>query len=323
MRAACLALSAGFLLAAAGAAAAPLATPIPKEARRRVLAAAEGLRGTPYRFGGLQRTGLDCSGLVYLSFQDALRVSVPRTARELYAWAEPVVRTKMQPGDLVFFNTTGTVSHVGIYAGENRFIHAASEGPATGVIYSSLDESYWRRAFIGAGRALPAEQFLGILLGAGAAPTWGILGHSDVLRGAAFQLGAAYDISVLGRTVRPGLELRPEWDGALGVFRLPLTLSIGLGDELRFFAGPAFSFGDAELETADGDRPYTAGDGFFSSFGVAWAPISFRLADGKAALFGEAAWQTYTRGRGLEPDWSADLAANLRISAGLRYRWGI
>jgi probable lipoprotein NlpC len=93
---------------------------------------------------------------VYLSFKEALNYSVPRSADSIFAWAEKIDTAGLQPGDLVFFVTVGSkVSHVGIYTGEGRFIHSASEGPQTGVIYSYLDESYWKRTFKGAGRALP------------------------------------------------------------------------------------------------------------------------------------------------------------------------
>lgn len=126
------------------------------EARNKLLLAAESYWGTPYRYGGIDRGGLDCSGFVYASFKDSLMVSVPRSTSALYGWTEKISAEALQPGDLVFFITQGrNISHVGIYTGEGRFIHSASEGPQTGVIYSRLDESYWQRSFAGAGRALP------------------------------------------------------------------------------------------------------------------------------------------------------------------------
>jgi len=310
-------------LTAASLWAAPVSIAAPKEARRRLVAAADGFRGTPYRYGGLSPSGLDCSGLVYLSFKEGLNLTVPRTVATLYAWAEPVARSGLQAGDLVFFNTTGAISHVGVYAGDGRFIHAASDGPVTGVIFSSLDEAYWRRAYAGAGRALPAENLLGLLLSVSAAPSWGLGDRTEPLRGLALKAGAAADVSVLGFAFRPGLELGAQGDAALGVIRFPLTLSVSRGDLFRFFVGPTLSFGDAGIDAAAGERGYTADGGFFGELGLTWTPFSFRAADGKLALFGELAWQTYTRDAGLEADWSADLAANLRLSTGLRYQWGI
>ncbi|MCL2374288.1 MAG: C40 family peptidase [Treponema sp.] len=128
----------------------------PTEARIRLLAAAESFLGVPYRWGGVDRRGMDCSGFVYVSFRDALHYSIPRTSQAMYNWAQRIPTANLQPGDMVFFVTVGTrVSHVGIYVGGGRFIHSASDGPRTGVIISHLSESFWQRTFRGAGRALP------------------------------------------------------------------------------------------------------------------------------------------------------------------------
>ena len=126
-------------------------------ARQRLLTAAKSFAGTPYLFGGTTRRGMDCSGFVYRSFRDALGVSLPRTSEGMFLWSERIRRDYIQPGDLVFFRTTGTarITHVGIYVGGGRFIHSASQGPATGVIFSRLDERYWAGVYAGSGRALP------------------------------------------------------------------------------------------------------------------------------------------------------------------------
>jgi len=124
--------------------------------RTKLLRAAEAYLGAPYRYEGLDRQGFDCSGLVYRSFMDALNMPVPRSAAQLYVWTQRIPSEELQRGDLVFFNTTGPgISHVGIYAGDGQFIHSASQGYPTGVIYSRMNEPYWARRFVGAGRALP------------------------------------------------------------------------------------------------------------------------------------------------------------------------
>jgi probable lipoprotein NlpC len=133
----------------------PLADVSAGDARARLVKAAQTYRGVPYRYGGLDRRGLDCSGLVFLSFRDGLQVEVPRRAEDLYHWTEKLERDQVQPGDLVFFQQKGRIFHVGIYIGEGWFFHAASSGPKTGVMYSRLDESFWARSYAGAGRALP------------------------------------------------------------------------------------------------------------------------------------------------------------------------
>jgi probable lipoprotein NlpC len=125
------------------------------DARAQLIRAAQQYRGVPYRYGGMDRRGLDCSGLVFLSFRDSLQVEVPRRAEDLYHWTERLERDQVQPGDLVFFQQNGRIFHVGIYIGEGWFFHAASSGPKTGVMYSRLDETFWSRNYAGAGRALP------------------------------------------------------------------------------------------------------------------------------------------------------------------------
>jgi len=143
---------------------APLASASPAEragafllARERLLDVAISYEGTPYRLGGTTRRGMDCSGFVYRSFQEALGVAVPRTSESMFLWSERIALELIQPGDLVFFRTTGTarITHVGIYTGGGSFIHSASQGRVTGVIFSNLSEPYWARTYAGAGRALP------------------------------------------------------------------------------------------------------------------------------------------------------------------------
>jgi murein DD-endopeptidase len=118
---------------------------------QKVVSIAQGLIGTPYRFGGESpKKGFDCSGLVYYSF-DQLGVRVPRTAADQRSAAERIKRDDLVPGDLVFFrNGRGRIDHVGIYAGEGRFIHAPNAGKV--VSYAYLDDPYYRKHFVSAGR---------------------------------------------------------------------------------------------------------------------------------------------------------------------------
>ena len=110
------------------------------------------LIGIDYRFGGnTPDQGLDCSGLIRYVFQQATGLSLPRSAREQARVGESVSKDKLQPGDLVFFNTRRfQFSHVGLYIGDNRFIHAPSSGGAVQVV--NLDNAYWQKAFNGARR---------------------------------------------------------------------------------------------------------------------------------------------------------------------------
>jgi cell wall-associated NlpC family hydrolase len=118
-----------------------------------IVRVAAGLIGSPYKFGGdSPAQGFDCSGLVHYSF-DQLGFDVPRTAADQRHAAKPVAREALTPGDLVFFRSSGRrVDHVGIYAGDGRFIHAPSKGGF--VTYAYLDDPYYRAHFVSAGRLL-------------------------------------------------------------------------------------------------------------------------------------------------------------------------
>lgn len=108
------------------------------------------LIGTPYRYGGDDLRGFDCSGLVFYT-HDKRGIEVPRTAAEQSRAATPVSTDALVPGDLIFFRIRSRkVDHVGIYAGGGRFIHAPSTGQVVSIAY--LDDPYYRRHMIGAGR---------------------------------------------------------------------------------------------------------------------------------------------------------------------------
>jgi cell wall-associated NlpC family hydrolase len=113
-----------------------------------------GLIGVNYRFGGnTPDTGLDCSGLVRHVFEEVTGVSLPRTAKEMSALGAKVTPANLQPGDLVFFNTRRfAFSHVGIYLGDNRFVHAPSRGSEVRI--AQFDQSYWQKHFNGARRLI-------------------------------------------------------------------------------------------------------------------------------------------------------------------------
>jgi len=99
----------------------------------------------PYQWGGQGPEKFDCSGLVFYVF-GALDVSMPRVSREQAKYGQMVKKSELQPGDLVFFITSGkNINHVGIYVGESRFIHAPRQ--YSPVRYDSLNNSWWRQRF--------------------------------------------------------------------------------------------------------------------------------------------------------------------------------
>lgn len=119
-----------------------------------VLMRAISLVGTPYRHGGnTPEGGFDCSGLVGYVYRDMLDLQLPRTTRALAAMQGPrITPDRLAGGDLVFFGSGGQVSHVGIYVGEGRFVHAPSTGGT--VRLDRLDGHWWRDNYTGARRLL-------------------------------------------------------------------------------------------------------------------------------------------------------------------------
>jgi len=105
--------------------------------------------GTPYRYGGSTPSGFDCSGLVQYSYKQA-GVQVPRTTGQLWSAASPVGDGELRAGDLLFFSIEGKMSHVGLYLGEQRFVHAPQSGRNVSV--ASLNSPYYKAALIRAGR---------------------------------------------------------------------------------------------------------------------------------------------------------------------------
>lgn len=333
------------------------------DARNRVINAAKKYENVPYLYGGVTSVGLDCSGFIYISFKDALGVSLPRSASGLYSWAEKIPFDKAQPGDLLFFKTGSSdrITHVALYLGNRMFIHSASSGAKTGVIYTTLDEGSWSRTFAGAGRAIPEtvsghqsvpasvntpvntgtwgggqtvsppqtspsskdENSTRFLYGFAFAPTWnGFLKDGALVRGFTSQFRIAADTSIFNTNMLFGLELRPEYDGALGVFRLPLTLSWGFNDKYRIFAGPVLSMGSASISTDEGERHYSGGTSWLGTIGVTAAPFTLNTKRGAFAPYVEAAWQSYFSDNS-NSNLNADFSAGFRFSTGLRWtiRW--
>lgn len=123
--------------------------------RKKIVALAKSLVGSPYVRGAVGPDKFDCSGLIFYCYHEAGH-QVQRTTKALYKHSNPVSDDVLEAGDLVFFHTTGdgSISHVGLYVGNRQFISALSDGPNTGVVLSSLNENYWKSRYVGGGRIL-------------------------------------------------------------------------------------------------------------------------------------------------------------------------
>ena len=113
--------------------------------------------GTPYRLGGSNKKGIDCSAFTQFLFTAVYGLSIPRTAREQYNLTSRISRTQLKEGDLIFFNTRGGISHVGVYLQNNKFVHASTSG---GVMISDIFDEYWARKFVGVGRLKSSESIV-------------------------------------------------------------------------------------------------------------------------------------------------------------------
>jgi cell wall-associated NlpC family hydrolase len=130
-----------------------------KNAANDVLFQAIALVGTPYKYGGNSPdTGFDCSGLINYVFLRSAGIALPRTTSELIDIDAPEIKNdQLYPGDLVYFNTAGgRVSHIGIYVGERRFVHAPSSGGT--VRMDNIDTTYWQKHYVDAKRVLLNKQ---------------------------------------------------------------------------------------------------------------------------------------------------------------------
>lgn len=99
---------------------------------------------TPYRMGGLNKRGIDCSGFAYVTFRSKLGHILPRTTDLQVQTGQQVARRNLQIGDLVFFKTSLFYKHVGMYLGDSKFLHAST---SSGVIISNLNEQYWNECY--------------------------------------------------------------------------------------------------------------------------------------------------------------------------------
>jgi len=101
-------------------------------------------QGVPYRLGGLSKAGIDCSGLVYLTFRDQFNLFLPRNTQELAKTGSRVKPENRKSGDLVLFRINRNFNHIGIYLENNRFMHSSAQ---KGVMISNLGDPYWKKHY--------------------------------------------------------------------------------------------------------------------------------------------------------------------------------
>jgi probable lipoprotein NlpC len=280
--------------------------------------------GTPYVSGGTGRQGMDCSGLVYRAALEGPGVDVPRTVVALSGASERIDDSAMEPGDLLFFNTTGRLSHVGIYLGGGTFIHAASDGPRTGVIISTLNEDYWKRTYVYAGRIFlqeglkmpgtdgeraqevnpfPFDGRLGFRLNYTGGVLWGFTPGESLTRGGAFNAEITW---VRGMEAYPGVGAGFAWDARTDSFSVPLTASLSFPNGFRFFVGTQLHL------TAD--KSLDASPKFPGIIGLSWNSKPADLFGQKVRFYQSVEYSWFpdeTVGRGLRFDTGVTVSCDI------------
>ncbi|MGI5117451.1 C40 family peptidase [Treponema sp. SP13] len=128
--------------------------------REALIADAKKYIGSPYVNGATGPESFDCSGFIYFIARKSAKVQLPRSSHAIYRFVEHISDDKIEAGDLLFFSasSSGRITHVGLYIGGDKMIHAASDGPKTGVIVSSWNERYWKTHYVGAGRFISSAK---------------------------------------------------------------------------------------------------------------------------------------------------------------------
>ena len=127
-----------------------LGVPVPAMANQLLISTIADWIGVPYRYGGNDKNGVDCSGFINNVYPIVYSLQVPRIAAQMHARSQPVKTSELKEGDLVFFKiNTPDVGHAGILLFDDYFVHATK---SRGVMISRLQEAYWKKYFIGGGR---------------------------------------------------------------------------------------------------------------------------------------------------------------------------
>lgn len=304
--------------------------------REKLITEAKKYVGAPYVRGATGPDAFDCSGLVYFVAREAIQVQLPRTVKAMYGYSQIIPDSKLEPGDLVFFRTTGddSISHVGLYVGNMQFISAASDGPNTGVILSSLRENYWKTHYAASGKFLGDsrlyEEDTALISGSSSSGTgnvfldnlffdanltfdWSVFTEKRFMpnfRGLFTQLNVVYE----GKTLSPGLGTMLRWNFGVKSFQIPLLFSLYFGDYVRAYAGPVFTVGTSYAPDTDDEIKASIFPGII---GVSFMTPSLTKGDVKVRIMQDINYSVFnnTDGAALSPMRSA--ASGLEFSTGV------
>ncbi|MGL4981618.1 MAG: C40 family peptidase [Treponemataceae bacterium] len=318
-------------------------TPI-KNPRGVLVKYARTFLGTPYLYGGVTAAGMDCSGFINTAVSDSLSIMLPRTTSQLFSETAIIAETDKQPGDILFFRTTGnSVSHAGIYIGNNQFIHSASEGPRTGVIISSLNESYWAKTYLSARRFLVAdanysEEYQPVEVPKETATVVGKKKEVPVSARFFIELGGSfawnfYDTTEFsfntvggnitshfvykGWVVQPGIGLDVRISSLTNIIQMPLIFSLTLPPGfVRLYTGLVFTFGQAQIPKTSVNINVPIYPGIF---GLVFHMPTIKMKSADLIFYQDISYTVYGSPLNSRVDLINSLASGLVFSTGLKF----
>ena len=333
----------------------------PKEAaaaRQKLVDYSKQFVGKPYVSGGIGPNSFDCSGLIFTVSRESIGKQLPRTTKAIYNFCQEIDAKEREAGDLVFFKTTssGEVSHVGLYIGSSQFIHAVSDGPNTGVIVSSLKESYWKSHYYCTRRYLPAsnsEKLADTTPNSPAADKTStkssgnasFVSTKKIVRSdndsflkslvvdssislnwsfftpEYFRLnGRGFDFLVharyAGKDIQPGFGTIFRYDAGTGNFQMPLIFSLSLNEFFRFYAGPVISFGKA---TQPGDPDIDIENSFFPGIlGLTFSTPGIKVGKTLLSLVQDIHYTVFNDTDGSALSFGKSITTGLVFATGIR-----
>ena len=313
--------------------------------------------GAPYEYGAVGPDAFDCSGLIYYCARESIKVQLPRTAKAIYNYVRIIPDEKREIGDLMFFKTTssGTISHIGVYIGNNQFISAISDGQNTGTIVSSLNQDYWKGRYVSTGQFLPSgrdeyqngkaleeTQMQESIFDEGNIKTAALsttaepaapLSFSDKL---VFDTSVFFDWSLLsprqfvfryrgidaefhasysGWSLTPGFGFILRFNTGLDTFQLPVILSLSMNDYIRVYAGPVFTFHKVTLIDTDKE---IKGSVFPGIIGVSFSTPKWNIGKVGIQAVQDISYTVHNKMDGAALPFMESVAAGLVMYTGIR-----
>ncbi|MGI5173149.1 C40 family peptidase [Treponema sp. OMZ 840] len=308
--------------------------------RAKVIRAAKQYVGVPYRYGGISVSGMDCSGFIYTVAREAAQVQLPRTAAAMYSFCRIVNDAQKEPGDILFFRDGGKITHAGLYIGNNQFIHAVSDGPNTGVIVSSLNQTTWKQKYAGCGQFLPSAKTAesqpkspdtkekvnqrqpaagsnllnDVLFDFSGHVKWTVYAADRFdlhIRGAGFQAHIRYS----RWPIQPGLAFEFRLEPLMHIYQFPLLLTASIPHGFRFYGGPVFTVGSAHL-IGKSDSVYASV--FPGVFGIGWQSPGLQVDKSKISFTQDISWSAFYKPDKAALNFKDSIASSLSFSTGVR-----